>query len=73
MLIIAIYHCLTIASFCETGDALNALKTNLADPNNVLQSWDNEYICKVLLFGNHTSIHTFDVFVAFWFSLHTGG
>ncbi|KAK4564124.1 hypothetical protein RGQ29_006281 [Quercus rubra] len=22
------------------GDALNALKTNLADPNNVLQSWD---------------------------------
>ncbi|KAE9446931.1 hypothetical protein C3L33_21161, partial [Rhododendron williamsianum] len=23
-----------------TGDALNALKTNLADPNNVLQSWD---------------------------------
>ncbi|OMO68155.1 hypothetical protein CCACVL1_20059 [Corchorus capsularis] len=24
----------------ETGDALNALKTNLADPNNVLQSWD---------------------------------
>ncbi|XP_037494731.1 BRASSINOSTEROID INSENSITIVE 1-associated receptor kinase 1 isoform X2 [Jatropha curcas] len=24
----------------KTGDALNALKTNLADPNNVLQSWD---------------------------------
>ncbi|KAM5574783.1 hypothetical protein ABKV19_013964 [Rosa sericea] len=23
-----------------TGDALNALKSNLADPNNVLQSWD---------------------------------
>ncbi|PPS16693.1 hypothetical protein GOBAR_AA03904 [Gossypium barbadense] len=22
------------------GDALNALKTNMADPNNVLQSWD---------------------------------
>ncbi|RVW73125.1 Brassinosteroid insensitive 1-associated receptor kinase 1 [Vitis vinifera] len=22
------------------GDALNALKSNLADPNNVLQSWD---------------------------------
>ncbi|KAJ8754855.1 hypothetical protein K2173_015367 [Erythroxylum novogranatense] len=22
------------------GDALNALKTNLADPNNILQSWD---------------------------------
>ncbi|KAH7518551.1 hypothetical protein FEM48_Zijuj09G0183500 [Ziziphus jujuba var. spinosa] len=24
----------------QRGDALNALKTNLADPNNVLQSWD---------------------------------
>ncbi|XP_011004969.1 PREDICTED: BRASSINOSTEROID INSENSITIVE 1-associated receptor kinase 1-like isoform X2 [Populus euphratica] len=24
----------------KTGDALNALKTNLADPGNVLQSWD---------------------------------
>ena len=24
----------------NTGDALIALKTNLADPNNVLQSWD---------------------------------
>ncbi|XP_060175868.1 BRASSINOSTEROID INSENSITIVE 1-associated receptor kinase 1-like isoform X2 [Lycium barbarum] len=24
----------------KTGDALNALKTNLADPNSVLQSWD---------------------------------
>lgn len=23
-----------------TGDALNALKTQLGDPNNVLQSWD---------------------------------
>ncbi|KAF9690183.1 hypothetical protein SADUNF_Sadunf01G0169200 [Salix dunnii] len=27
--------------FCgKTGDALNALKTNFYDPNNVLQSWD---------------------------------
>lgn len=25
---------------CTTGDALNALKTQLGDPNNVLQSWD---------------------------------
>ncbi|BBG96055.1 BRI1-associated receptor kinase [Prunus dulcis] len=24
----------------KTGDALNALKSNLVDPNNVLQSWD---------------------------------
>ncbi|MBA0828953.1 hypothetical protein Goarm_013578 [Gossypium armourianum] len=30
-------HCFV---FYETGDALNALKTNMADPNNVLQSWD---------------------------------
>ncbi|GLT27329.1 hypothetical protein SLA2020_023350 [Shorea laevis] len=30
---------LRIAGNAE-GDALNALKTNLADPNNVLQSWD---------------------------------
>ncbi|GMP39086.1 hypothetical protein CsSME_00010061 [Camellia sinensis var. sinensis] len=28
------------ASGNPEGDALNALKTNLADPNNVLQSWD---------------------------------
>ncbi|XWS39695.1 hypothetical protein CRYUN_Cryun18bG0077000 [Craigia yunnanensis] len=26
------------------GDALNALKTNLADPNNVLQSWDSTLV-----------------------------
>ena len=25
---------------CNTGDALNALKVQLSDPNNVLQSWD---------------------------------
>ncbi|KAJ4716917.1 Receptor-like kinase [Melia azedarach] len=30
---------LPVASNAE-GDALNALKTNLADPNSVLQSWD---------------------------------
>ena len=24
----------------ETGDALHNLRTNLKDPNNVLQSWD---------------------------------
>jgi len=24
----------------ETGDALHNLRTNLQDPNNVLQSWD---------------------------------
>lgn len=24
----------------ETGDALHSLRTNLQDPNNVLQSWD---------------------------------
>nr|XP_048337165.1 BRASSINOSTEROID INSENSITIVE 1-associated receptor kinase 1-like isoform X3 [Ziziphus jujuba var. spinosa] len=28
------------ASANAEGDALNALKTNLADPNNILQSWD---------------------------------
>ncbi|CAL5329645.1 unnamed protein product [Camellia sinensis] len=26
--------------FQASGDALNMLKTNLVDPNNVLQSWD---------------------------------
>lgn len=26
--------------FVLAGDALNALKVNLRDPNNVLQSWD---------------------------------
>nr|GMD91617.1 BRASSINOSTEROID INSENSITIVE 1-associated receptor kinase 1-like [Ipomoea batatas] len=25
---------------CKTGDALSNLKSNLLDPNNVLQSWD---------------------------------
>ncbi|KAL1557815.1 Protein kinase domain [Salvia divinorum] len=31
---------LSQASANAEGDALNALKTNLADPNNALQSWD---------------------------------
>ncbi|XP_019171695.1 PREDICTED: BRASSINOSTEROID INSENSITIVE 1-associated receptor kinase 1-like isoform X1 [Ipomoea nil] len=31
---------LSLVSGNSEGDALNALKTNLADPNNVLQSWD---------------------------------
>ncbi|TYH90841.1 hypothetical protein ES332_A13G076200v1 [Gossypium tomentosum] len=26
------------------GDVLNALKTNMADPNNVLQSWDATFV-----------------------------
>jgi len=29
-----------ITYFFSIGDALNALKSNLNDPNNVLQSWD---------------------------------
>ncbi|KAJ0078296.1 hypothetical protein Patl1_36944 [Pistacia atlantica] len=37
--IIVCYLVLRVSSNAE-GDALNALKTNLADPNNVLQSWD---------------------------------
>ncbi|KAK4476880.1 hypothetical protein RD792_016044, partial [Penstemon davidsonii] len=37
-----IYSQLWIKCIClfEAGDALNALRSNLADPNNVLQSWD---------------------------------
>nr|GMC85575.1 BRASSINOSTEROID INSENSITIVE 1-associated receptor kinase 1-like [Ipomoea batatas] len=31
---------LSLVSGNSEGDALNALKTNLVDPNNVLQSWD---------------------------------
>ncbi|KAI3445705.1 hypothetical protein Pfo_002370 [Paulownia fortunei] len=45
--IAAILYCfvLVLARFSRVsanaeGDALNALKSNLADPNNVLQSWD---------------------------------
>ncbi|KAL2331461.1 hypothetical protein Fmac_019042 [Flemingia macrophylla] len=32
------HHLLSL--YCETGDALHSLRTNLQDPNNVLQSWD---------------------------------
>ncbi|XP_009590062.1 BRASSINOSTEROID INSENSITIVE 1-associated receptor kinase 1 [Nicotiana tabacum] len=47
VLVIWVFLCLTplllnlspVAGNAE-GDALNALKTNLADPNSVLQSWD---------------------------------
>ncbi|CAI0375662.1 unnamed protein product [Linum tenue] len=38
-LILLLHFAYRVASNAE-GDALNALKTNLADPNNVLQSWD---------------------------------
>ncbi|XP_047964595.1 BRASSINOSTEROID INSENSITIVE 1-associated receptor kinase 1-like [Salvia hispanica] len=47
MILRVAYLCLVLvfAGFLQVsanveGDALNALKTNLADPNNVLQSWD---------------------------------
>lgn len=35
-----LFYGLVIVFMCNTGDALFALKTNLSDPNNVLQSWD---------------------------------
>ncbi|CAI0439209.1 unnamed protein product [Linum tenue] len=38
-LILLLHFVYRVSSNAE-GDALNALKTNLADPNNVLQSWD---------------------------------
>ncbi|KAL7082444.1 hypothetical protein ACP275_14G099000 [Erythranthe tilingii] len=38
-LIIVFARLLRVSANAE-GDALNALKTNLADPNSVLQSWD---------------------------------
>ncbi|KAK9286128.1 hypothetical protein L1049_014509 [Liquidambar formosana] len=37
---ILVFYSLLRVSCNSEGDALNALKTNLADPNNVLQSWD---------------------------------
>ncbi|XP_058771758.1 BRASSINOSTEROID INSENSITIVE 1-associated receptor kinase 1-like [Vicia villosa] len=37
---ISVLHLLLKASSNLEGDALNALKSNLNDPNNVLQSWD---------------------------------
>lgn len=30
----------SIGSYLGTGDALHSLRSNLIDPNNVLQSWD---------------------------------
>ncbi|PPD78396.1 hypothetical protein GOBAR_DD24668 [Gossypium barbadense] len=38
-LILALHLVLRVAGNAE-GDALNALKNNLADPNNLLQDWD---------------------------------
>ncbi|KAI5661429.1 hypothetical protein M9H77_20752 [Catharanthus roseus] len=38
--LILLFYQFSSASANAEGDALNALKTNLADPNNVLQSWD---------------------------------
>ncbi|XP_009379688.1 BRASSINOSTEROID INSENSITIVE 1-associated receptor kinase 1-like [Pyrus x bretschneideri] len=39
ILLFGFFHLQKLAANVE-GDALNALKSNLADPNNVLQSWD---------------------------------
>ncbi|XP_048439211.1 BRASSINOSTEROID INSENSITIVE 1-associated receptor kinase 1-like isoform X1 [Pyrus x bretschneideri] len=39
ILLFGFFHLHKLAANVE-GDALNALKTNLADPDNVLQSWD---------------------------------
>ncbi|KAL5562954.1 hypothetical protein UlMin_032701 [Ulmus minor] len=38
--LILLFGLVSKSSSNSEGDALNALKTNLADPNNVLQSWD---------------------------------
>ncbi|KAK4424342.1 Somatic embryogenesis receptor kinase [Sesamum alatum] len=38
--LILVFARLSPVSANAEGDALNALKSNLADPNNVLQSWD---------------------------------
>ncbi|XP_057977287.1 BRASSINOSTEROID INSENSITIVE 1-associated receptor kinase 1-like isoform X2 [Malania oleifera] len=38
--LILLFYLFSRVSGNAEGDALNALKTNLADPNNVLQSWD---------------------------------
>ncbi|XP_022876402.1 BRASSINOSTEROID INSENSITIVE 1-associated receptor kinase 1-like isoform X2 [Olea europaea var. sylvestris] len=35
---------ISLVSANAEGDALNAFKTNLADPNNVLQSWDSTLV-----------------------------
>ncbi|XP_065866724.1 BRASSINOSTEROID INSENSITIVE 1-associated receptor kinase 1-like [Euphorbia lathyris] len=39
-LLILLFHFVYRVAGNGEGDALNALKTNLLDPNNVLQSWD---------------------------------
>lgn len=38
--LILLFHPLTMISANMEGDALHSLRTNLEDPNNVLQSWD---------------------------------
>ncbi|KAF8411546.1 hypothetical protein HHK36_004100 [Tetracentron sinense] len=38
--LILVFHPLTMISANMEGDALHNLRTNLEDPNNVLQSWD---------------------------------
>ncbi|KAM7478944.1 hypothetical protein LguiA_027157 [Lonicera macranthoides] len=40
LLFVLLFYPLRQVSANSEGDALNALKTSLADPNNVLQSWD---------------------------------
>ncbi|XP_022763758.1 BRASSINOSTEROID INSENSITIVE 1-associated receptor kinase 1-like isoform X2 [Durio zibethinus] len=42
-LILVLYLVFRVAGNAE-GDALNALKANLIDPNNVLQSWDSTLV-----------------------------
>ncbi|XP_017618230.2 BRASSINOSTEROID INSENSITIVE 1-associated receptor kinase 1-like isoform X2 [Gossypium arboreum] len=43
VLTLVLYLILRVGGNAE-GDVLNALKTNMADPNNVLQSWDATYV-----------------------------
>ncbi|KAB2047795.1 hypothetical protein ES319_A13G071100v1 [Gossypium barbadense] len=42
-LTLVLYLILRVGGNAE-GDVLNALKTNMADPNNVLQSWDATFV-----------------------------
>ncbi|XP_051126585.1 somatic embryogenesis receptor kinase 1 [Andrographis paniculata] len=39
-LIVAVVHLVVLTDANMEGDALHSLRTNLEDPNNVLQSWD---------------------------------
>ncbi|CAN1164565.1 BRASSINOSTEROID INSENSITIVE 1-associated receptor kinase 1 [Linum perenne] len=39
-MLILLLHAVSRVTSNSEGDALNALRTNLVDPNNVLQSWD---------------------------------